>query len=411
MRRLLYLGFAFPPGVASAFPEVIPAGHGFETALITALGRHFEIQSVGLLPTAEADLPPTRDHSPGLPHQLLLVDQAPELFHRWRSARRLRRWYQELVRACWQPDAILVYNLPPVFNDFIRWLHRQPARPATVLLLADSSTLGRRLSFTKRLRYQCKPMIWPDEVMLPFFDACVGLGRDTERFFAPRKTPWLWLPGACDPADAPPWQPPSHVGPIRFGYFGALAGHSGVMELARTFLAANLPATLHVCGYGKLAADLRALAASDPRLKFDGLLPRPTDCLTWAQNLDVLVNPRPAGCGNENNFPSKLFSYALTGRAILTSRLSGTDEVLGEAADYFDPQDFSRALARQLRALAAQPRPGLAERGRALRERIMANYTWSHASVRLAGFIAQTLAAPPSGRHAGRPLPGAVSGT
>lgn len=168
MRRLLYLGFAFPPGVASAFPEVIPAGHGFETALITALGRHFEIQSVGLLPTAEADLPPTRDHSPGLPHQLLLVDQAPELFHRWRSARRLRRWYQELVRACWQPDAILVYNLPPVFNDFIRWLHRQPARPATVLLLADSSTLGRRLSFTKRLRYQCKPMIWPDEVMLPF---------------------------------------------------------------------------------------------------------------------------------------------------------------------------------------------------------------------------------------------------
>lgn len=91
--------------------------------------------------------------------------------------------------------------------------------------------------------------------------------------------------------------------------------------------------------------------------------------------------------------------------------MSGTDEVLGEAADYFDPQDFSRALARQLRALAAQPRPGLAERGRALRERIMANYTWSHASVRLAGFIAQTLAAPPSGRHAGRPLPGAVSGT
>ena len=247
-RKLLYLGFGFPPGVASAFPEVSPAGHGFETAMIAALGGHCEIKSAGLLPAAEAEFPPVRDHSPGVPHELLLVDKAPELFHRWQSARRLRRWYEELRRGGWEPDAVLVYNLPAVFNDFIRWLARQPARPATVLLLADSSTLGQRLSTTKRLRYRCKPMTWLDDEMLPCFDACVGLSRDTEKFFAPRNVPWLWMPGACDPAEAPPARPPTHAGPIRFGYFGALAGHSGVLEMTRTFLRASPPATLHVCG-------------------------------------------------------------------------------------------------------------------------------------------------------------------
>ena len=48
--RLLYLGFAFPPGVQSRFPGINPAGHRFETEMITALRRHFEIRSVGLLP-------------------------------------------------------------------------------------------------------------------------------------------------------------------------------------------------------------------------------------------------------------------------------------------------------------------------------------------------------------------------
>ena len=391
-RKLLYLGFGFPPGVASAFPEVSPAGHGFETSLIAALAPHFEIQSAGLLPAAESEFPATRDDSPGVPHQLLLVDQAPELYHRWRSSRRLRHWYQGLQRDGWEPDAVLVYNLPAVFNDFIRWLHRQPGRPATVLLLADSSTLGRKLSATKRLRYRCKPMTWLDDEMLPCFDACVGLSRDTRRFFAPRNAPWLWLPGACNPDEAPPAFAPAHAGPIRFGYFGALAGHSGVMEMTRTFLNTASPATLHVCGYGKLASELRALAAGNPQLKFDGLLPRPVDCLPWAQNLDVLVNPRLAGVGNENNFPSKLFNYALAGRAILTSRMSGVEEVLGEAANYFDPENFSAALAEQFRALAAEPRVALAERGARLRARILANYAWSQQAERLAGFISMAQA-------------------
>lgn len=388
-RKLLYLGFGFPPGVASAFPEASPAGHGFETSLVAALRTHFDIRSAGLLPVTEAEFPAVRDTSPGVAHQLLLVDKAPEFYHRLRSAGRLRRWYRDLVRSGWVPEAVLVYNLPAVFNDFIRWLHPQSGRPATVLLLADSSTLGRKLSVSKRLRYRCKPMTWLDDEMLPCFDACVGLSRDTERYFAPRNVPWLWMPGGCEPGDAPPERAPAHDGPVRFGYFGALAGHSGVMEMTRTFLSAAPSATLHVCGYGKLAAELRVLAAANLRLKFDGLLPRPADCLTWAQGLDVLVNPRLGGVGNENNFPSKLFSYALTGRAILTSRMSGVENVLGEAGYYFDPGNFAAALTEHFHALAAQPRAVLAERGSRLRARILGHYTWSQQAERLVDFISE----------------------
>ena len=72
--------------------------------------------------------------------------------------------------------------------------------------------------------------------------------------------------------------------------------------------------------------------------------------------------------------------------------MSGVEEVLGEAANYFDPENFSAALAEQFRALAAEPRVALAERGARLRARILANYTWSQQAERLAGFISMAQA-------------------
>jgi glycosyltransferase involved in cell wall biosynthesis len=51
---------------------------------------------------------------------------------------------------------------------------------------------------------------------------------------------------------------------------------------------------------------------------------------------DVLVNPRRSAFGNHNNFASKLFQYALAGRPILTTQISGEEIVLGGFGFFFD---------------------------------------------------------------------------
>jgi len=101
----------------------------------------------------------------------------------------------------------------------------------------------------------------------------------------------------------------------------------------------------------------------------------------------VLINPRPISHGNENNFASKLFEYALCGRAILTSRLSGADSVLGPEALYFDPRDFEPSLREAFEAIATIPRTELDRRGAAIQERITGTFSWESQAARLAGFL------------------------
>jgi hypothetical protein len=103
----------------------------------------------------------------------------------------------------------------------------------------------------------------------------------------------------------------------------------------------------------------------------------------------VLVNPRPASHGNENNFPSKLFDYALTGRAILTSDLSGVQAVLGADAFYFNPKEFVPSLREILIELARAPRTELRRRGAAVQTRVLAGFSWVKQSAGMAAFISE----------------------
>jgi glycosyltransferase involved in cell wall biosynthesis len=387
--RLLYLGFAFPPGVAALHPGLNPAGHALETQMVRELRALFDVRSVGTLPFA----PPwheAADPDSGVAHELLLVEKAPELFHRYRSLHRLKAQYTRWCAEGWLPDAILVYNLSPIYNQFLLWLQRRPRCPRLVLLLLDSSSLGQTIPRTKRFRHRFKPMQVADTDMLDYFDACIGLSRTVEKYFVPRGIPFLWMPGGCTPGRAlsvnehP--EPMEADGPTRFAYFGALGPHSGVKALAEIFAAAPLSATLDICGYGKQAVELAALVQGSPRLRFHGLL-SPAECLRFGRLSDVLVNPRPATHGNENNFPSKLFEYAMCGRAILTASLSGVNTVLGTQAGYFDPYDFEPSLKGKLSELAALPRAELNRRGLAIQQRVVTEYTWAKQAERMAVFL------------------------
>lgn len=394
--RLLYLGFAFPPGVQALHPGLNPAGHLFETNLVAALRPFFEIRSVGMLPIPAPAPIPGADPASGVAHDLVLEDLPPAHIRRRLALGLLERRFRQWRASGWQPDAVLAYNLSPVYNAFIRRLRPQGVSARRVLLLLDSSQLGRRPSLGRRLRRLFKPLAVADEAMLSEFDACVGLSRDAERHFRPLGRPYLWMPGACRPEraltgepDPPGGEAGGRAAPTRFGYFGSIAEYAGIFELADAFLGTSLPATLRVCGHGRGSARLAALARRDPRIEFAGLLPTPDDCLVFGRACDVLVNPRPASHGNENNFPSKLFDYALCGRAILTARLSGVDEVIGEDGFYFDPADYAASLGARLAELAVTPRAELRRRGAAIQARVCAAYTWEQQAARVAAFLLQ----------------------
>jgi hypothetical protein len=383
--RLLYLGFAFPPGIAGLFPEAQPAGHLIETCLVNAVRNWFDIRSVGISWIDVEKIGP-RDSSPGLPHELNLLDRWPELYHRWNSLARLKRAYADWERSGWQPDVILMYNFSPVYNGFIRWLNRRPRRPKIVLLLEDSMSLQRALPWGRRLRYRFKPLTWSDAQMLPYVDASVAVSLATEGFFAARKIPWLWLPNGCDPTRAVRSVSRNEGGPIRFGYFGALAAHTGLPELVRVFTSRERKAELHVCGFGRTKEAIAEICRRHPNLRFHG--PRkPDECLQFAQTCDVMVNPRPNAPGNENNFPSKAFEYALTGRAILTTALSGVDRILGEQAFYFDENAFETSLDEALVRISGLAPEELNRRGQAVQARLLSNFTWPQQGERLSVFL------------------------
>jgi hypothetical protein len=198
------------------------------------------------------------------------------------------------------------------------------------------------------------------------------------------------MPGGCTPSRARSGNDRRREtdGSLRLGYFGSLADHAGVRPLVETVLTTEVLASLEICGYGKFDSKLGALAAESGRIKFHGLL-TPDSCLSFGRSCDVLVNPRPASYGNENNFSSKLFDYALAGRAILTSNLSGVEDVLGPDAFYFNAEDFHHSLRQSLHELSTLGRTELERRGAAVQQRVTSQFSWTSQGARLVAFLSQ----------------------
>lgn len=358
-----------------------------------ALSRLADVATVGMMAREVFGKLEPRDDSIGVEHELLLWDRRPELWHRWRVWRQLRRFYIERTKRQGPPDVVLVKNLGPSYNFFVRWLKRQRSRPLIIWLLADSGSLGKKIPFMKRLRYAFKPMVTLDDNQaISWFDGCISWSFDTRRYFEPRGLPWLWMPSAPNFHYEPPPANPVESGPIRFGYFGNLGDQSHVMEMVQAFLRAEVTGTLRVCGFGSLSEKLKQVAAGNPSFYFDGIL-KQTECLNWAQQVDVLVNPRPPAMALENSFPSKIFEYAMAGKAILSSRTGGVDQVVGPEGFYLENENFEASLLNSFREIAGVDRSELQCRGTAIRTRILTDYNWDAQARRMTEFLAGLMAA------------------
>ena len=353
-----------------------------------ALSRQAEVSTVGMLAREIFGKLEPRDDSIGLEHELLLWDRRPELWHRWHSWRQLRRFYLEKTarsgRARCYPGGKSGAGIQP-------FCALAAAAIAPSMDRVDSRrcrNAGTENSVLKRLRYAFKPMVTLDvgKVIL-WYDACISFGFGTRRYFEPRGVPWMWMPSAFNFHYDPPPASPAQTGPIRFGYFGQLAERTSVLPMVQGFLDAKVPGTLHVCGYGNLSNVLKELAGRHSNFHFDGLMPKQSDCLPWAQKVDVLINPRLPIRGLENSFPSKIFDFGMTGKAILSTRLSGVDKVLGEEGIYLETDDFAGSLRQKLREVAAMDRTELQRRGTAIRERVLKDFNWDEQARRMIEFL------------------------
>jgi glycosyltransferase involved in cell wall biosynthesis len=393
--RLLYLGNAFPPGMSgetfvTATSFLTP--HFSETRLVQELSRLADVSSVGLLPGKSWPRQKApRDGSPGLNHDLVLWNRNPVLWHRWISWRKLCRLYLQKMQREGMPDVVLVRDLQHVYNHFVKWLLRQSRRPRIVLLLGDSGGLGEKISGLRRFRYKFKPMQRLEDETVLWYDACLVSGLNAKRFFEPRGVPWVWIPSGFHFDYAPPPPDPHQSGPVRFGYFGTLSERSGVVTLVNAFVGANLPGTLHVCGHGNSAEELKQLAKQHPNFHFDGFLPKQSDCLVWAQQVDVLINLRLPFWGQDNSAPSKVFEYGVAGKAILSTRTSGMDEILGAEGIYIETGNFEESLRQKLREISAMDRKELQRRAGIIHDRIVKNYSWEEQARRIVDFLTKNV--------------------
>lgn len=149
---------------------------------------------------------------------------------------------------------------------------------------------------------------------------------------------------------------------LRLGYVGTLAPHKGCDVLLKAFrsLPPGVDATLSIHGdpkgYEPYLDELRALAADDPRITFQGPFAR-DEVGRVLSGIDALVVPSRW----YENAPGVVFEAFAAGAPVVATDLGGLSEFVrhGENGLLFELEDADD-LARQLGRLAAEP--GLLER-------------------------------------------------
>ncbi len=274
-----------------------------------------------------------------------------------------------------KPDYLIVHGLylPYVFSGAVLSLMGY----RTVLVLTDPSgvvlpgdgwlrrvlkSIDRRLTllFTKRFRYG------------------IALSPELLKRYTPKRK-HLVFPGIFPEQkpfeEAAPAELPVHTESetLNIGYFGGVFPGYGVLELAELIAQSDLPITLTVYGVGPELSKIKDIEARDNRIRVRGIVER-DKALEKMRKFDVLVNPRtPATEMEENSFPSKIFDYALSERAILTTPLKRLPPDIREDLFEYKSNDRENALAL-IAELVLLPHEKLTKTGRQFSEKLRAEY-------------------------------------
>jgi hypothetical protein len=371
--RLLYLGFYLPASLVRRYPQQNGAGQLWEGRFLENLGNDTNSRIASIvdrklnLSGAEA----------GSTHHLLLQGRFGKDLQAYPSFCELRKKYVRWRRQGWKPDYFVVYNSHPIGNAFTRFLTRHDPDVKRLLLFLDSRHFGKSLGVFKRLKLRLKPLHWSDEAMLSCFHGVASASLSSEAFCRDRSIPWHWFPGGAQ-ADGllDRVQVPPSDGPIRIGYFGSHSDYAGLRDLLDAFAAnPDLDLVLSIAGEGSKTGELRQRVASDPRIEWVSFFKERKDLGHWASGCCVLVNPRPARYGNDNNFPSKMFDYLQLGRAVLSSSTPTLQHAFRDSVMWYDA-DKSNALSEALVRVSQKSIPQLMQEGTNFRDKHAQRFSW-----------------------------------
>jgi glycosyltransferase involved in cell wall biosynthesis len=369
----LYLGFWLPPDLVHRYPALNGAGQLWESRLLHNLSSDADLRTASILDRnielTDADRQDSR--------RLLLGTRFGKDLQAYPSFRELRKKYLGMRRQGWKPDYCLVYNTHPIGNAFVRFLTKHDPDVKRVLFFLDSKYFGKNVPLLKSLRLKLKPLHWRDEEMLPYFHGVASASLSPKQFCQDRKIPWHWFPGGAQ-ADGllDKIVVPDSNGKKRIGYFGSHSEYAGLGELLAAFQTnRDLPLALSIAGEGIQTANLKESTAADPRIEWVGFFKERSDLGRWASSCHVLVNPRPAAYGNDNNFPSKLFDYMQLGRAVVSSKTPTLEFAFGDTLIWYDATKPG-ALAQALIDVSAKSTTELSKQGAMLREKYSTAYAW-----------------------------------
>jgi len=371
--RLLYLGFYLPASLVRRYPQQSGAGQLWEGRFLENLGNESQLRITSIVDRKLA----LSGEEITNPEHLLLQGRFGKDLQAYPSFCDLRRRYVSWRRQGWKPDCFVVYNAHPIGNAFTRFLTKHDPDVKRILLFLDSRHFGEHQSLLKRLRLKLKPLHWRDEVMLPCFHGVASASLSSQRFCRDRNTPWHWFPGGAegdgllDSVQVPPSN-----GVTRIGYFGSHSHYAGLRDLLDAFVAnPQLKLQLSIAGEGPKTGELKQRAASDSRIEWVGFFKERKDLGRWASSCHVLVNPRPAAYGNDNNFPSKIFDYIQLGRPVLSSVTPTLQHAFGESLMWYDA-DKPNALPEALERVSKIGFPLLIQDGINLRDKYAKRFSW-----------------------------------
>lgn len=151
-------------------------------------------------------------------------------------------------------------------------------------------------------------------------------------------------------------------------YSGGLNASYGVRLLMDAFaLLTEDYYRLWLLGKGDMVGRVEEAARRDERIGYFGIVPN-RDAVDMAMRATVLINPRPSkGTFTAYSFPSKILEYMMTGRPIISTRLSGIPE------EYFSyliclEEETPEGLAARIRMVASWERRKLNLLGEGARE-------------------------------------------
>jgi glycosyltransferase involved in cell wall biosynthesis len=77
----------------------------------------------------------------------------------------------------------------------------------------------------------------------------------------------------------------------------------------------------------------------------------------------------------------------MAGKAIISTRTSGMDEILGDEGLYIETEQFEESLRQRLKEASTMSRPELQRRARIIHERILKDYSWGQLAHRSVEFF------------------------